>query len=113
VTGQDRDTLRKLSRPERETDTSGRTESKADTGGGFHPATAPTSSAAKELLYSEDSPRDGYVVLPGQRWRSLDPRDEGLEVTVLSVSSGYVTIQRFNKSRVRRDRFTKAYAYVR
>lgn len=33
-----------LSRPERETDASGRTESKADTGAGFHQATRPTLS---------------------------------------------------------------------
>lgn len=52
------------------------------------------------------------LVIPGQRWRSRDPRDNGLEVTVLSVGYRYVTIQRFRKSRVRRDRFQKNYERV-
>lgn len=52
------------------------------------------------------------IVLPGQRWRSLDPRDEGLVATVLSVYSDRVVIQRFRKSIVRRDRFLKHYERV-
>lgn len=56
--------------------------------------------------------RSTPIVLPGQRWRSLDPRDEGLVATVLSVYSDRVVIQRFRKSIVRRDRFLKHYERV-
>jgi hypothetical protein len=53
-------------------------------------------------------------VVPGQRWESLDPRDEGLRVTVLGTSGpgGYVEIRRFRRSRVRYERFVKAYRLV-
>lgn len=57
---------------------------------------------------------NGAHVVAGQRWRSLDPRDDGLIVTVLGTSGpgGFVTIQRFRKSRVRYERFVKAYRLV-
>ena len=52
------------------------------------------------------------LVVPGQRWRSLDPRDEGLMVTVLRVEPTQVRIQRFRKSWVNRDRFVRHYEKV-
>ena len=54
------------------------------------------------------------AVIPGQRWRSLDKRDNGLLVTVLSTSGpgGFVTIQRFRKSKVRYERFQREYRLV-
>lgn len=45
----------------------------------------------------------------GSKWVSLDPRDEGLVVTVLAVSDRFIQIQRFRKTLVRTDRFAKAY----
>lgn len=55
-----------------------------------------------------------FHVVPGQRWESLDPRDEGLKVAVLATSGvgGYVTIQWFRKSRVKYERFVKLYRLV-
>lgn len=50
--------------------------------------------------------------LPGSRWRSRDPRDNGLVVTVLRLESSRVQIQRFRKSWVRRDRFQREYEPV-
>lgn len=49
------------------------------------------------------------LVVPGQRWRSLDPRDDGLMVTVLRVEPTRVRIQRYRKSWVNRDRFVRHY----
>ena len=48
----------------------------------------------------------------GEKWRSRDKRDDGLLVTVLGVTDTHVHIKRFNKTRVRRDRFMKEYEYV-
>lgn len=52
------------------------------------------------------------LMVPGQKWRSLDSRDDGLTVTVLRVESRRIQIQRFNKSWIRWDRFHKAYEKV-
>ena len=49
---------------------------------------------------------------PGERYRSRDPRDEGLTVRVLAVEDGRVRIERFNKTSVRLDRFHRDYELV-
>ena len=49
---------------------------------------------------------------PGERYRSRDPRDEGLTVRVLGVENGRVRIERFNKTSVRLDRFHRDYELV-
>jgi hypothetical protein len=49
------------------------------------------------------------LIVPGQRYRSRDPRDEGLVVTVLRVEPTSIRIQRNRKSWVRLDRFLKDY----
>ena len=63
---------------------------------------------------SDQTKQADAAILPGQRWRSRDPRDEGLVVTVLSYSGpgGYVRIQRYNKTRVKTERFRKTYELV-
>lgn len=63
-----------------------------------------------QIVDAENCPH----VVTGQRWKSLDPRDEGLTATVLSTSGpgGFVTIQRFRRTRVRFERFVKAYELV-
>lgn len=48
----------------------------------------------------------------GSVWRSRDPRDDGLRVTVLAVANGYVQIQRFRKTRVSLTRFHREYSPV-
>jgi hypothetical protein len=47
----------------------------------------------------------------GEKFRSRDRRDEGLVVTVLAVDldAGFVTIQRFRKTRVAIHRFRRDY----
>lgn len=46
---------------------------------------------------------------PGQVWRSRDPRDDGLLVTVVDVANGFVRIQRFRKTTVSLRRFHRDY----
>lgn len=46
---------------------------------------------------------------PGQVWRSRDPRDDRLLVTVLDVANGFVRIQRFRKTTVSLTRFHRDY----
>ena len=48
----------------------------------------------------------------GQVWRSRDKRDGGLRVTVIGVSETHIRIQRYVKTRVRRDRFKHDYELV-
>jgi hypothetical protein len=53
----------------------------------------------------------------GDIWRSRDPRDDGLLVTVLDVwadsSHKWVRIQRFRKTNVSLRRFHSDYVFVR
>jgi len=49
----------------------------------------------------------------GQVWRSRDKRDDGLNVTVISVEPDRIQIQRFKKVWVRRDRFVSSYEFVK
>lgn len=48
----------------------------------------------------------------GSVWRSRDPRDAGLQVTVLAVANGYVRIQRFRKTNVSLKSFHSEYEPV-
>lgn len=54
------------------------------------------------------------LIRPGDTWRSRDKRDNGVCVTVVAYSGpgGYVTIKRFNQTRVRVERFTRRYEPV-
>jgi hypothetical protein len=52
------------------------------------------------------------LVTVGSVWRSRDPRDNGLTVTVLRVESSRIQIQRYRKSWVRRNRFRFDYEPV-
>ncbi len=45
----------------------------------------------------------------GSEWRSRDPRDDGLVVTVLGSTRGYVRIHRFRKTLVKLSRWYRAY----
>ena len=56
--------------------------------------------------------RNRPIIVPGQRWRSLDPRDDGLIATVLQIGPGRIQIQRFRKTWVARDRFYRFYEKV-
>lgn len=57
------------------------------------------------------------IPVAGEVWRSLDPRDNGLEVEVLQVwahsSHQWVRIQRYRKTNVGLHRFHRAYTFVR
>ena len=48
----------------------------------------------------------------GEIWESTDPRDNGLRVTILEVTDGYVKIQRFRKTRVSLKRFHHDYRRI-
>ena len=55
----------------------------------------------------------------GQKWRSRDPRDDGLIATVIHVDhrssvggNGIVTIQRFRKSEIRANNLRRMYQLV-
>ena len=62
---------------------------------------------------STDPAYERRVPQPGDVWASRDSRDNGLHVTVLAVSNGYVRIQRFRKSTVSLRRFHSDYLFVR
>lgn len=47
-----------------------------------------------------------------QRWRSKDPRDSGRVVTVIEVSSTWVTVRWVRRSNIRRASFAKRYELV-
>jgi hypothetical protein len=49
----------------------------------------------------------------GQVWESLDPRDMGRKVTVVSIGSECVIVQSSRRSRIRGDRFTGSYKLVK
>lgn len=51
----------------------------------------------------------GSIPQPGEVWRSRDPRDDGLLVTVIDVANGFVRIQRFRKTTVSLRRFHREY----
>ena len=55
------------------------------------------------------APDAARVPQVGELWRSRDRRDDGLTVEILDVTDTHVHIRRFNKTKVRRDRFRKDY----
>lgn len=55
----------------------------------------------------------------GQVWESRDPRDDGMQVTVLSIDgdvtwgNGFVTVQRLRKSDMRASTLRRYYRLVK
>jgi hypothetical protein len=64
---------------------------------------------ATQIRRQKGSGVSGVTPEAGQKWRSRDPRDNGLVVTVLDVANGYVRIQRFRKTTVGLRRFRRDY----